>query len=157
MRQTLEQSIHEFVPIEEEISTLESYLALQQLRFKDRFDYTINYQSKADETLYIPTQIVQSFIENAIEHGFKNIEYKGQLNIEFETITEDVLKIVITDNGKGIGESKKKHQSRSQMIIKERLDLFKDKNKYYLTVENQKIENKVQGVKAIICTPFQIK
>lgn len=156
MRQTLEQSVHEFVPIDEEITTLESYLSLQQLRFKDRFDYTINYQSEDNENLYILTQIVQPFIENSIEHGFKNIDYKGELTIEFEKVAEDILKIAITDNGKGIGESQKTHQSRSQTIIKERLALFNEKDKYYFTIENQMTENQVSGVKAIIFTPFQI-
>ncbi|MEL7123072.1 MAG: histidine kinase, partial [Bacteroidota bacterium] len=41
MRQTLEQSFQEFIPLEEEIQSLENYLKLQQLRFDNKFDNQI--------------------------------------------------------------------------------------------------------------------
>jgi len=154
MRQTLEQSMHEFVELEEEVESLDNYMALQKLRFKNRFDYAIQNDLK-DEELYIPAQLAQPFIENSIEHGFKNLDVKGELTIHFSKVADDIIKIEITDNGKGLGQSESSHISRSQEIIRGRLSLFKNDKKYYFTLSNLIENDKIMGVKAVIFAPIQ--
>ena len=75
--------------------------------------------------------ILQPFIENSIEHGFKTISYEGLIELNF-VLSGDSLKITITDNGGGIKtvEKNKNYPSRATQIIKDRLFLL---NKTYKT------------------------
>src|SRR5690606_18921091 len=83
IRTVFEMNRQEFVTLEEKINAIENYLKLQQLRYEGVFDYKINDNVKTPDLL-IPPMIVQPFIENSIEHGFKNINYKGFLEIDIQ-------------------------------------------------------------------------
>ena len=126
LRNILEQSRKDFIGLDEEVATLENYIQLQQMRYKDMFDYKINIASDLylPGTL-IPPMLIQPFVENAIEHGFRNIDYKGLITITF-TLENEQLIIFVDDNGKGI-ETKsvndQKKQSLAGTILKERLDV----------------------------------
>lgn len=124
LRDTLEQSRKDFITVEEEVNTLKNYLELQQMRFPDLFEYEIITDTVDVENTLIPPMIIQPFIENSIEHGFRNIGYKGLIKIHFVS-TERQLKIDIEDNGKGITEKtglQNEKKSLSRVILKERLD-----------------------------------
>ncbi len=69
--------------------------------------------------------LIQLFIENAIEHGFINIDFKGQLNVSFKLANER-LTIVVDDNSKVIEPKNKSHQKKNSLagtILRERLDV----------------------------------
>jgi hypothetical protein len=83
MRNVLELNRHEMISLEDEITSLKNYIELQQMRFANMFDYRIDVQNLDTEAIMIPPMLLQPFVENAIEHGFKNIGYKGQLQISF--------------------------------------------------------------------------
>lgn len=89
------------VTIGEEISYLEKYLYLQKVRFNDSFEYMINCEEEVRECkLY--KMIFQPFIENAIIHGYENIDYCGLLTVDIKRYDKDYLKFTISDNGKGM-------------------------------------------------------
>lgn len=127
LRNVLEQSRRDFISLDEEIITLEHYLLLHQMRFVGLFDYGI----KVDEQLYpenilIPPMLVQPFVENAIEHGFRNIDYKGMLTISFKVANGQMF-ITVEDNGKGMTAkepNEQKKQSLAGTILKERLEVL---------------------------------
>ena len=127
LRNILEQSRKDFISLEEEVATLENYMQLQQMRYKDMFDYKIT----ASTDLYlpgilIPPMLIQPFVENAIEHGFRNIDYKGLITVDF-TVENEQLIIMVDDNGKGIEKkipNEQKKQSLAGTILKERLDVL---------------------------------
>ncbi|SHL99692.1 Histidine kinase [Chitinophaga jiangningensis] len=160
LRNILEQSRKDFIGLDEEITTLSNYLQLQQMRFYGLFDYKI----ATDENIYpenilIPPMLIQPFVENAIEHGFRNIDYKGILTIVFKGENEQ-LNIIVEDNGNGIGSKEpgeQKKQSLASVILKERLDvLFKSQGQEaYYHIEDKKDQNG-RGVKVTIVIP-QIK
>nr|WP_233173822.1 histidine kinase [Pedobacter sp. ASV19] len=129
LRNILEQSRKDFISLEEEIVSLENYLHLQQMRYIALFDYQIDLGKDLDlAALLIPPMLVQPFVENAIEHGFRNIDYKGVLTIAFKTDNNQIF-ITVDDNGTGLAfkEPKgQKKQSLAGIILKERLEaLFK--------------------------------
>lgn len=101
LRISLENASHNFIPLEKEIDFLHSYLRLEQMRFQDKFDFEILQNISGKGAVFIPPMMVQPFAENAIKHGFGNLNRKGKLTIEFDTIEGDILKCTITDNGKG--------------------------------------------------------
>lgn len=150
MRQTLETSFNDFVDIDEEVMMLENYIQLQKIRYKSKFEYEI--KNNCEDAIAIPTQIVQPFVENAIEHGFKNINHTGQLKVIFSTANDQVLKAEVIDNGSGIESDmkKKNHTSRAIQIIQERLRLFKDETKYF-----HDISTGSHGTHITIFCPYQ--
>jgi hypothetical protein len=48
VRSILDSSVEEFIPLEQEISTIENYLELQNIRFPEKFDYTIDVDARLD-------------------------------------------------------------------------------------------------------------
>lgn len=157
LRNVLEQSRRDFIGLDEEITSLENYLQLNKMRFSGLFDYRINVDPHLyPENVLIPPMLVQPFVENAIEHGFRNIDYKGILTIFFKTDNQQMF-ITIEDNGKGMtikepGEQKK--QSLAGIILKERLEvLFKSQGQYAnFDIEDRK-DSGGQGVAVHIVIP----
>lgn len=127
MRAILENSRKEYISIDKELQWLENYMKLQLLRFEDKFEYTIDL----DEAIHvhdvlIPPMLSQPFIENALEHGLKSVDYKGIITIQFR-IKDALLHVEIKDNGIGINNTQKQektstHTSLATTITKERLD-----------------------------------
>lgn len=131
MRGILENSRTEYISLEKELQWLENYLKLQSLRFDQQFEYQIVVDPDLDwiET-QIPPMLTQPFIENALEHGLKNVDYKGILNIQFK-LDHKQLWVIVEDNGIGIdaaaANSSSEHQSLATKITSERLAVL---NKY---------------------------
>jgi LytS/YehU family sensor histidine kinase len=72
--------------------------------------------------------MIQPFVENAIIHGIKKKEGKGQLKIEFKT-TDNTLVCEITDDGIGRKKSAEikaktpaKHKSTGIKVTEKRLE-----------------------------------
>lgn len=131
MRLSLESTYTEMIVLEEEIDFIKQYLDVQQLYLDDRFKYTITVDDKILTSEYkIPPMLLQPFLENSIEHGFKNMREVGIIEINF-TIIETELCIIIKDNGAGFknDDKHKLHPSRAMQIIKDRLYLFNQRNK----------------------------
>ncbi|HAD14318.1 MAG TPA: hypothetical protein DCF33_18000 [Saprospirales bacterium] len=138
MRHTLEYSELEEVSLEQEIEFLERYLDInRKLRFRDRLDFqVISPKNEELDELFVPTMIVQPFVENAIEHGLRPRQ-EGRLIIRFEVMPEDenLLRCTIEDDGVGINKGREKqaaqagagfqkHRSRGMEITNERLMLL---------------------------------
>lgn len=81
---------------------LKKYIGLQQMRFNDAFSYEIHVE-EATRDIKIYKLLLQPFVENAIIHGFREMEYGGLLRIDIQ-LSEDgsSLIIIIEDNGKGM-------------------------------------------------------
>ncbi|MGN7787791.1 sensor histidine kinase [Niabella sp. 22666] len=127
MRNFLELNRNEYITLSEEIGSLKNYIHLQQMRFEDKFAYDINTGDLDIETIMIPPLLLQPFVENSIEHGFKNISHYGKLSIHFET-NADQLFVKIIDNGAGLQPKQTQlitpKKSLSKVIVQERLDVL---------------------------------
>lgn len=137
MREILENSRKEFIPVGEEINMLTNYLDIHKLRLGS-FDFTIELDENIDPELdKIPPMFVQPFLENAIEHGIANMQ-DGKIELKIKK-KADYISIEVRDNGKGISDVQQlNHHSLSTTIIKERMILFNKslKNKIQLVMEN---------------------
>ncbi|MGZ4062541.1 MAG: tetratricopeptide repeat-containing sensor histidine kinase [Bacteroidia bacterium] len=129
-RSVLENSRMELISLRKEVTLLDNYLQLQKLRFGNRFDYNIHIDPATDtDHTEIPPMLSQPFIENAIEHGMRDIESGGRIDIYFTTKDNSLL-LEITDNGTGIQSSdnpQKQHQSLALSITRERVELMNKK------------------------------
>jgi len=155
IRLILDNSRKEYIDFETEINTLELYLKLQKLRFEDNFDYEFIIDPNLNNAKYeIPPMLAQPFIENAIEHGFKNLNRKGKMIIKY-FLSGDIIHFTLIDNGIGFDESnknkisnKEKHESLAIAICKQRIDILHKKRKSKILFSIKEIINdkgKVDG------------
>lgn len=160
MRLFLNNSRSEFIVLNNEIDTITNYMELQKLRFDNNFDFEITCHANTDpEKISIPPMLTQPFIENAIEHGFNGITYKGYIKVNF-CANQNWLDIVITDNGKGVDNTvntNKNHQSLATIITRERLSFFSNKNTTYklIITNNNKTNINQTGTTVTIQVPYK--
>lgn len=122
-RQILEHSNENYIQLTEEVEMIKNYMAIQQLLYSNKFDFSISVDDSIDsETIFLPPMLTQPFIENAIKHGLSNREKNGMIDIHFY-LRDSKLFFEVTDNGKGFDASKKttNHKSLAMTITKERL------------------------------------
>ena len=87
------------VSLQRDLLYTKNYLDIQKYRFGENFDYEI----KAEEGLenyYVPKLIIQPVIENAIKHGYTQVE-KMIIYIRVKTVKEKLI-ISVYNNGKEI-------------------------------------------------------
>lgn len=94
-------SSDEFVPLYRETEVLERYIEIQRLRLGDDFVFLVNLPPELEECL-VPKMILQPLVENAILHGLDGVT-GSQIRVDIVR-REDMLKISVTDNGKGLPE-----------------------------------------------------
>ncbi|MEO9870560.1 tetratricopeptide repeat-containing sensor histidine kinase [Ekhidna sp.] len=125
MRQILENSREEFIPLAEEVSMLKNYIELQRIRFSEPFEYHIEVDEAIDEVyMGIPPMFAQPFIENAFEHGlFKEKGKENKLNVIFSMTSPTQVLLEIEDTGIGVNWAmpEKNHKSMATRITEERL------------------------------------
>ncbi len=90
----------ELIPIKDEISHVESYLVIQKMRYRDKFDYSFSID-KNILNLFTLKIILQPLVENSIYHGTKEIEHTIHIEIEGKQ-RGNIVVFTITDNGRGI-------------------------------------------------------
>lgn len=93
---------NQMVTVRELEDWLGKYVSLHQMRFNDAFVCEIQVDPAAYE-VRVHKLLLQPFVENAVLHGFKGMEYGGLLRIDIG-LSEDGknLFIIIEDNGKGM-------------------------------------------------------
>lgn len=145
MRQILEHSREEVITIAEEVDMLTNYLEIQQLRFRNSFDFEIIVEESLEsEEVKIPPLFAQPFVENALEHGLNGIDYRGHIAINFYKAS-DGINLSIKDNGIGIDHSVStisEHQSLATTITNERLELMRARFKSTFSLE---VANNTEG------------
>lgn len=99
LKNILDHSHSERIPLSDELDTLRLYVSLEQLRFKKKFDFELRVDpSLPQQDLLVQPLILQPFVENAIRHGLQNKEEKGYLLVEISK-KNDQLVYKIEDNG----------------------------------------------------------
>ncbi|GAO29331.1 DNA-binding response regulator/sensor histidine kinase [Geofilum rubicundum JCM 15548] len=95
------------------------------------FGFNIHIDPSIDpHAILVPPMITQPFVENAVEHGIKDLHENGFLDIRFKQVNKQMI-IEVEDNGVGIHHSMqqkndktKSHESMAIKITKERLDVI---------------------------------
>lgn len=101
IRRVLENSMEEYVSLEEDIKMLDTYIQLEQMRSGNQFRYAIDIQLEETESLLIPPLILQPIVENAILHGALTNTRDGRVDIIISRQEKELI-VSITDNGTGI-------------------------------------------------------
>ena len=164
IRNVLDNSQEEYISIEKEIITLSLYIELEKIRFKTPFEFILNVDDEIDEgETYIPTMVIQPFIENAIWHGLMPKQTDCKLELSIQQENETIL-ITIKDNGVGRGTvpkpKEKQHVSKAMSLMQQRMKALGVKNNALYTVEiiDLKDENNMpNGTEVRITIPLEIE
>ncbi len=158
-RLILEYSAQESIPLNKETEILQSYIELERMRKGYQFSYEIVIdESLEPDFIEIPPMALQPFVENAILHGLDEKGEDGHLLLNFSE-KENVLEVMIEDNGIGIQTSqkvrKREHRSMAMGIFEQRRKLWEKRYKktLLLTTIDLNSEGKT-GTRIIIQLPI---
>ena len=149
------------ITVKDEIEHVRNYLMIQNMRFKNRFEYSI----EADEEVLLYSSLklmLQPLVENAIYHGMEFMDGDGEIDVKVSKEGES-LYFTISDNGLGMSKEmvdkllskdimpSKKGSGIGVKNVNERIKLYFG-NEYGLRVESEPDE----GTKIIIHLPAAI-
>jgi len=145
--------------LNDEINFIKDYLGVLQIRYAEKFDYQIEIENDVELSHQVPKMIIQSFVENAINHGIKPKEGKGFLRISLSNYSSG-LKAEVTDDGVGRDIAIKQNETRNTgkgiNNINEYIDIFNRYNKYKIVYRIIDLydNRKPAGTKVMIYIPY---
>ena len=161
IRMILENARTENVCLEQDLEALRLYLTLEQERSHPAFEFTIDVEPGLNvHESSVPATIMQPFVENAILHGVKNLKNMvGNIKIEIEK-HDDILEIVILDNGIGRPAAEKLKERKSTRktsvgiaISRERIEKLNEIYPGKASVEIQDLQDPT-GTRVCIRLPY---
>ncbi|HEX8563170.1 MAG TPA: tetratricopeptide repeat protein [Flavobacterium sp.] len=164
MRLTLEYSKESLIPIDKEIESLQNYLELEQLRFNQKFEFSISKSPEIEDDMALPPLLLQPFVENAIIHGLIPKKEQGKIDITF-AIEKECLICTISDNGIGFNMSQEikenlvsVHKSMALDITRKRLEMMEASTSRKAKVDINEIRNSedaITGTTVVLKLPVQ--
>lgn len=97
------ETTKEFIPIEDELKHIETYLKIEKARFGDKLN--VHYEMPDHLDFKVPPLLLQPIVENAVKHGIFHKHDKGQVHIVIES-DEEYYHIHIKDDGVGMDLNK---------------------------------------------------
>lgn len=93
----------DMVSVRNEMEHVKLYLKLQKKRYGKRFDYSVDSYIGLEDMMryYVPKLILQPLAENAIYHGFEEIQEGGMILITVDCGQEKII-FEVKDNGTGM-------------------------------------------------------
>ena len=160
VRNILNTSSKNQIRLKKEIENLQLYLDLEALRFEENFEPKFEVEESLDtENLYIPSMLIQPYVENAIKHGLMHKEGLKKLFIRFYK-KENFLVCEVEDNGIGRAKSAeiqkqnpKIYQSKAMSLTSERVHLINSSRTGNLKLDILDLKNnnnEPTGTKVII-------
>ena len=149
--------------LHDELEMLKHFLALEQLRFKDK----LNFSMEVEEGIYpklvkVPNMILQPYVENAIWHGIKPKKDPGMLRIKVSKENKYLLCAIEDD---GIGREKSRElqaasviprKSQGMAITEERLHVFaKKKANQVEIIDLYTQEGEARGTRVLVRIPYK--
>lgn len=143
LRSYIKSSRDRFISIDEEIRNLKNYIELQQERFNNNFEYSIDVAPEVNTGLSIPSLLIQPVVENAIIHGLQNKNAGRYLEVKFIVGTDgDTIICSVDDNGVGRKQSviaeenqNSKRESYGSLLISDLVDIMNKSGKVTVQIE----------------------
>ncbi|WP_338595023.1 sensor histidine kinase [Paenibacillus sp. Y5S-9] len=94
----------DYIPLHSELEHMTSYMQIQQTRYRDRLQYTLNIPEELQD-LFVLKLLLQPLIENAIYHGIKGRRGPGHIRVEAR-LEHNRLLLTVQDNGAGMSNER---------------------------------------------------
>jgi len=130
MRNLIDYRGKEYISFSDELSLINTYLNIEQIRLENRFTYNIDTKEVSFQDFCLAPFLIQPFLENSIKHGILNLPDKsGWIRIRFEKPIGKSIVCYIEDNGIGISEAQRQpkievNAARGLYLIRERYKIF---------------------------------
>lgn len=125
LRQVLDYSDKTYVSLEEELTIIKLNIELEQLRFKNEFDFNLEIENAISlQEILIPSLITQPFIENAIWHGLLPLKQRlPKLTVRIYKQNDKIF-LIIEDNGVGRNETNSiaTKKSRGTKLVTDKIE-----------------------------------
>jgi len=105
-----------FIPVEEEIRLVQSFVTVELMRFPDKFEIRYDIPDEVRQ-LRILKLILQPLVENAIKHGISEKRGKGLITVTAETSGEMIV-FEVTDDGVGFREDRPLETAGDQALFR---------------------------------------
>ncbi len=126
LRNTLTKSDKIYNRLDSEITILDTYLKLEQLRFG--FFYSITTDEGINNAeIEIPSLLLQPIVENAVKHGVSALKEKGAITIRFFKKYQNLI-AEIQDNGEDYNNSQ--HLGYGLKLTHDRISLINEMTGY---------------------------
>lgn len=93
------QNAGELVPLEDELTLVQSYLFIEKTRFGERLQ--VQWEMEDPKHMEIPPYTIQPLVENAVAHGLMKRSQGGMITIRI-THHKDYTEVSVADNGVGM-------------------------------------------------------
>lgn len=104
MHYVLENTGTNSTTLAKELEYTQAYLSIQQIRFEDRIQYSIEIAPEIEaSSCEILPLLLQPIVENAISHGLADISEGGKISISATLEGRDLI-LSVSDNGCGMEE-----------------------------------------------------
>ncbi len=161
MRNIMENSNKDFIPLSTELEQMKEYLDLEHMRFQDKFNYEIEVGDTIDcDATLIPNMLIQPQLENAIWHGLRYKDEMGRLTLSVKTVNNELV-VIIEDNGIGLKKSQelktkhqRQHHSRGLTNTNERISLLNSLYNTNISIDITDKEEPETGVVIILQFPL---
>ncbi|WP_300674281.1 histidine kinase [Soonwooa sp.] len=131
LRSSLLSGKNNFVPLEQEIETVENFLEISKIQYEERLNYNIEIP-KAHYHYYVPPMILQMLVENAVKHGISILKDGGFVLVKsYED--DDAFNLLVKNSGQ-LNTSEKGTQIGIKNI-EERLKLLYDNQATFVLEE----------------------
>jgi signal transduction histidine kinase len=100
LRASMASNGRHLVPLDDELALLDEYLAIEELRFKDRLR-VVRRIDPAARGARVPSLVLQPIVENSIKHGFSKRLDASRLEIAAAR-DGTMLRVTVRDDGPGL-------------------------------------------------------
>ena len=100
LRYVLEDTRTHEVPLRQELEFVERYLAIEQIRFADRLEISIDADPDTLDA-HVPNLLLQPIVENAIRHGIARRAAASLVQVTARKLDENLL-LTVRDDGPGL-------------------------------------------------------
>lgn len=148
LKRVLKRNTPSKIPLAQELEVLESYLAIEQVRFADRLRVDINLDPNTLDGL-VPCFLLQTIVENAIRHGIAHCEDSGWIETSAQRVGTQ-MRLQVRDNGPGINGKSASGFGLGLSNTKERLTHF-----YQNDFELRAFQPESGGFQVSITIPYE--
>ena len=151
LRHSLDQDDRQLVTVKSELETVRDYLAIEEIRFKDRLRVEMKIEPGAPSALF-PGLLLQPLIENAIKHGVARSSEPGKIEIDIRRAGNS-LTVSVHNDGPGLpaGWNFREQAGFGLRATQKRLELLYGRD-FALDVRNAA----EGGVRVDIAVPFTV-
>ena len=136
LRATLDLRNEQFVSLEKELQTVESYLVIQNTRFREPLEYSVELDHGL-LGLLVPPMLLMPMVENAIRYAVERQRIATSVKISASR-KAGMLELVVEDSGKGVDAGHTAGTGVGMANIESRIQTLYPDSEAAVSLENRK-------------------